>query len=446
MKIALLYPEALDLARFGEDRKEFPPMGILIIGSKLEELGHYVKIFKINKCDLTFDFREFDIVGFSLSSSATYHMIKEARFKSLYNTNTKIIAGGVHATLFPYEVLSDLDVKVVCVGEGENIIEAIINSKSYEAYYNIPNIIFKHQNKVFKSVVRKESIKQWNLPARHLLHKNEIFLNDRLANSSLKMAHVLFSRGCDGGCLFCAVKKGKVIYQNLSFIEQELKILKEYYLIEGVAIIDNNFFSEKEIVMKVCDLLRRYKLQWSALSRIESINENNLIYAKDSGCLEIKFGVESGSQRLLNKMNKSITLNQIISALLLTKKHGINTKITLIHGFPDENYKSTLETLNFLKNYRSLIDRVSLIRFVPLPGSFVFNNPQKYHLTSHGLFKHFNDVDWSNFHIYSNNLHWWGSPEQYAELQYSYNILADYIDSEYNELVNVSNKEFMVEY
>lgn len=77
IRVALVYPEVYDLARFKENRKEFPPFGVLYLAAILEENNISVKIFKVGTGEEQFDFRDYDLVGFSIPSSATYDHIKK---------------------------------------------------------------------------------------------------------------------------------------------------------------------------------------------------------------------------------------------------------------------------------------------------------------------------------------------------------------------------------
>lgn len=101
MRVALVYPEVYDLARFRERRKEFPPFGPLYLGAVIEEAGHAVQIFKVAPGAEALDLRGFDAVGYSLSSSATYDLIKRCHELSLRTPGAMTMAGGVHANFSP---------------------------------------------------------------------------------------------------------------------------------------------------------------------------------------------------------------------------------------------------------------------------------------------------------------------------------------------------------
>lgn len=207
-----------------------------------------------------------------------------------------------------------------------------------------------------------------------------------------------------------------------SNIRMELEHLKLKYKIGGFAIVDDNFVVNKNMVRNVCEAIGDLGLRWSALSRVDTVDYELLEIMRNAGCIELKFGVESGSERMLRAMGKNISGNQIRKAITLASSVGIQVKIFLVHGFPGENLASTQETISLLKDIEPMVDRVSLFRFVPLPGSYVFKNPNLFDLN---IPKHISD--WGKFHIYHNNYHWWGSKEDFQQVEFAYQGLRRFI-------------------
>jgi anaerobic magnesium-protoporphyrin IX monomethyl ester cyclase len=128
MKIALISPEYYDVAHFGIKRKEIPPFGVLYLASVLKEKGLSVSLYRVSLEKYFFDFSNYDIVGFSISSSVTYPIIKKVREYSIFNPESLLIAGGIHTTLFAKEVINELVVHISCIGEGEKTISEIIDN------------------------------------------------------------------------------------------------------------------------------------------------------------------------------------------------------------------------------------------------------------------------------------------------------------------------------
>ena len=94
-------------------------------------------------------------------------------------------------------------------------------------------------------------------------------------------------------------------------------------------------------------------------------------------------------------------------------------KLFIIHGYPGENFETTQETIALLRRLAPMVERVSVFRFVPLPGTYVYKNPQEFGL--HGTDQDPNwDGDWSAYHIHHNNRQWWGTERDFDEVNRSY--------------------------
>jgi len=137
--------------------------------------------------------------------------------------------------------------------------------------------------------------------------------------------------------------------------------------------------------------------------------------------------IESGSEHILRAMKKNTTRRQIIHTISAARKIGIRVKVFVIHGYPGENMVTTKETLSLLEQIKPYADRVSLFRFVPLPGTYVFKNPKEFNLQNTNK----NNDDWSRFHIHHNSHHWWGTEEDFAEVELSYRYLKLFIENEW---------------
>jgi radical SAM superfamily enzyme YgiQ (UPF0313 family) len=208
----------------------------------------------------------------------------------------------------------------------------------------------------------------------------------------------------------------------------ELEHLIDTYRIDGFAIVDDNFIVNKHKVRDICASIRDLHLSWSALSRVDTIDQALLQDMAASGCIEVKFGMESGSEALLKAMRKNTTQAQIRRAVAMAKQAGIRVKLFLIHGYPGENLDTTAETLALLRELAPGIERVSLFRFVPLPGTYVYDHPDEFDL--HGTDRDPDwDGDWSRYHIHHNERHWWGSAKDFALVQRGYEQLREYVDA-----------------
>jgi radical SAM superfamily enzyme YgiQ (UPF0313 family) len=217
MKILLVYPNVLDLARFKEKRKEFPPFGVLYLAAVAEQHGYDIGIADISTGD-AMDLKAYDVVGFSIPSSATYNIIKSARFKSSYKENAIVLIEGVHPNLYPVETFNDLRPDALVAGEGEEIfleiLDAISSGKSMSRvkgiyYLDKGNVAFTGMKQLSRNIDWLPAV-----PARHLLPQDLFIMNDRLSGTDMRMAHVMFSRGCPFPCAFCAAAQTRIQYRS----------------------------------------------------------------------------------------------------------------------------------------------------------------------------------------------------------------------------------------
>lgn len=426
MRVALVYPEVYDLARFKEQRKEFPPFGVLYLAACLEEKHIDVEILKISQDDTQRDFSGYDVVGFSIPSSATYGIVKKARFGSRYSSNPTIAIGGVHPSFYPEESLIDLQADVVAIGNGEKTLLEIVQTHPNKDFSLIDGVCYRKGGSIITTRPRdiENSINWLPLPSRHLLDESDFIMDNRLAGTNLRMTHVMMSRGCPFSCRFCAVMQRRVQCRSGSNVRTELEHLKSAYKIDGFAVVDDNFVVNKNMVRSICEAIGDLGLYWSALSRVDTVDYELLELMHDAGCIELKFGVESGSERMLQAMGKNVSANQIRQAITLATSVGIRVKAFLVHGFPGEDLTSSRETISVLKEIAPMVDRVSLFRFAPLPGSNVFSNPKMFNLNIPERI-----TDWSRFHIYHNHQRWWGSEEDFREMELGYRELAGFVAS-----------------
>lgn len=434
MRVALLYPEVYDMARFREKRREFPPFGVLYLASAVRQGGHEVRIVKVTKGQAVLDLTSYDAVGFSLASSATYGLMLDARRTATISPGALIMAGGVHANFYPDQTLADFDVDVVSSGESDETILDILGRASTKDFAGIPGTVWRDSSGTVRRSVElplRRDISDLPLPSRDLLDVDDFVMDERLAGRNIRMAHSMFSRGCPFPCNFCAAGRTRIQYRNGVSARTELEHLIENYGVEGFAIVDDNFIVAKEKVRDICTHITDLDLHWSALSRVDTVDQQLLSDMSKSGCIEVKFGVESGSEPLLKAMNKNTTQRQIRDAITMAADVGIEPKAFIIHGYPGENDQTTDATIELLDSLAGTLARVSLFRFVPLPGTSVYNSPLDHQIRGTHLAPDW-DGDWEKFHIHHNDRHWWGSDADFAEVETSYQRLRRAVEERFN--------------
>lgn len=206
------------------------------------------------------------------------------------------------------------------------------------------------------------------------------------------VAPILTSRGCPYNCTFCAnhITHGrKVRMRDIKQVINEVEHLQKKYGVKEIHIIDDNFASNKARVLEFCQgVIERglkFTLTFPNGIRLNSLDEEVLENLKKIGCYSVIVGIESGSQKILNDMKKSLTLDIIEKKVKLITSYGIDVTGFFIIGYPTETPETIEETINFAKKLK--LKRAHFSLFLPLPGTEITEQLKK-----EGKIK---DIDWS---------------------------------------------------
>ncbi|MDI6856331.1 MAG: radical SAM protein [Candidatus Thermoplasmatota archaeon] len=272
------------------------------------------------------------------------------------------VMGGVHASVLPHEALQYVD--IVVVGEGEKAMLDIVKDGKKSGIVSGQYI---------------KNLDEIPPPARHLMDMDfYVRTKDRLQGTFLyfvpphtKTASILTSRGCPHACIFCHNTWRGIPYRfnSAERVISEIKELIEIYGIEALFFVEDDFFVNKPRLRKICNMMKQNKfdLIWGANARVDSISLESLQLVKKAGCRQVTFGFESGSQRILDILNKGTTVEQNRKAIKLCKKVGLLINGTFIIGNPTETIEDIKATQRFIKDNK--IDSVGLCIATPYPGT-----------------------------------------------------------------------------
>jgi len=373
------------------------PMGILSIGSVLVESRFSVQIIDVNVNEEY----EKEIIkgldgclfcGISVNSFQVWSAIQIASFIRQHS-EVPIVFGGIHPTLLPEQTCSDELVDIVVVGEGEyTCLELAQAFKSQRPLSTVKGIFYKENGQILST------------PKREIHDLNKLpFLNYELidVNSYLRRGVNIIDNkdegvtriykrslgihagmGCPHRCTMCSnptVYQRKWRGKSAERILDEIGFLIEKYNIEHVDFRDDNFFTSKKRIFALLEGIqqRGYKFIWWAFIRADYFNEGYLSdevvgELRRAGCVGLDIGVESGSSRVLKRLKKDVTVEQVENAARLCSKHNICLEYGFMMGVPYEQKTDVIQTVKLIEHIRR-VDPNAVIAgpecFRPYPGT-----------------------------------------------------------------------------
>ncbi|MFA5156885.1 MAG: radical SAM protein [Candidatus Omnitrophota bacterium] len=324
-------------------------------------------------------------VGITASTMAIESAAALARDIKVSDPGIKIIIGGCHISSLPAETFAEykfFDIGVI--GEGEDTVrELLLALENNMGLKDIKGIAIRENGSVYLSLPRPriKDLDSLAYPAFDLLPDIRRFY--RLPAQSLadsRSFSLVTSRGCMGKCSFCDKKVfgNYISMHSAEYITEMIRILNQDYKITNIMFEDDNFMASRQRLKDIADLMAKKKLKTrcTVLARMDNVDEESLKILKGMGCWQISYGIESGSQRILDFYNKGITVQQIRNVAGLTKSAGLKVKCFFIWGNPTEDRESIRETADLVKN--SGVDDISVTFFTPFPGSEIWPDIRSY--------------------------------------------------------------------
>lgn len=288
-----------------------------------------------------------------------------------------LFAGGPHVDIFRehiYTATRDFDALVY--GEGE---ETIVMLAQYvegkRKLQDIPNLIFKKGGRTVTTVMRRiEDLDTLPYP----IYDEGIYPAMR-GNEKMKMIVLDESRGCNNSCYFCIhpLKSGRLRVKTAQRVVDEMIAIKDKY---GIAVFR---YAGSNTPLKLMDgvareiLKRQLKVEYTTFGHVREASLEVFKLLKSSGCFGLFFGIESGSQRILDKgMNKSVKVEQIKKAILYAKEAGLFTAGSIIFPAPGETKATQQQTLNLLSEARP--DSAPIQFPLVAPGTEWFSKPETF--------------------------------------------------------------------
>jgi len=372
----------------------FPPLGLGYIASVLERRNISVEIIDIPALNLTKTevqnilFRKKPLlVGISCMSSTLNNAFEIARLAK--KSGAYVALGGPHLAAYPEETVSNDNVDFGIVGEGEFVFLELIEALKRKRKFNsIRGLVYKKNNNIKVNSYRiVEKLDEIPFPARHLLpiKKYDCIITEK------SFTTMITSRGCPYECGFCFKQPSDKKYRlrSVENIIAEMQSCIEKFNVKEIMFYDDSFTFNRNFVIKLCNeiIKKKITIKWEAPTRVNTVNDELLQLMKKAGCIRLRYGVESGNQRILNLMKKNITLDQVKKAFELTKKYKIETFAYFMIGYATETKETIQQTINLAKRLNP--DWVMFTATTPLPCTNLFELAIKHNLVSKNYWKYY---------------------------------------------------------
>lgn len=385
MKIALVSPPTTVAMRYPKGHplrkgvQVVEPLGLAYLAAMVDDLADVeivdciLEDLDLNEC--VDRVKNCDLVGLS-SVTSNAHIVDAlaSRIKQV-NPECKVIIGGIHASLYPWETMRNKCVDAVVVGEGEHTFRELIENRTAHL---IRGVVFREGSKLVETEPRplEKDLDTFPFPARDLLRIGSytpfLFLKKPIA--------ALFaSRGCPYRCTFCCKMNGFTYRsRNPEKVVDEIRLLVDEFGCREVTFLDGMFGLRNSWVKSLCRRLieERLDVVWSCMTRVNVVDEERLRLEKRAGCWMHYYGIETGSPEIMKNIKKDISLQQVRRSVEMTNRAGIKSWGSFMFALPGETPLHARETLDFAKSLK--LDFASFHLTTPYRGTELYATWEKY--------------------------------------------------------------------
>jgi radical SAM superfamily enzyme YgiQ (UPF0313 family) len=365
-----------------------PSLGLLHLAAEVRLHGYSPRIIESDIFDMSIEevvdevVKDApDYVGITLFTVGVWNGVLIAREIKKRLPKTIIIVGGPHMSSMGKETMERFrEFDYAVNGEGEKVLMDLLNTlEAGGDVISVPGVLFRRGPFVTDTPGRaiNRDLDELPMPAWDLLPDfPRAYVPAIYDYPRGPVATIAASRGCPFHCKFCDTSTfgARVRYYSPKVVFEMMKHLKATYGVRHVLFVDDLFVASRLRVTELCNLLIESKLgiTWSCTSRVDTIKPDTLTLMKKAGCWEISFGLETGSNELLKKMDKAAEVEKSELAVNWTAAAGIRSKGLFMLGYPGE----TLETIEMTKAFvrRIPMTIMNLTKFTPYPGSPIYRD------------------------------------------------------------------------
>lgn len=342
----------------------FIPIGLGYVASVVKQEKHNVEILDINcfrysseEVEKIIRGSEFDVVGIG-GLTSTYKYVKWlAGAIKKHKPRVPVVAGNMVSTAHPELLLKNSEVDIAVIDEGELTFKEVVSTIERNGNLDeVRGIFYKDRGNITKTPPRERisDLDSIPFPAWDLFRMDKYLTvtSPYPVSFGLRAISISSVRGCPYECTFCSHPFGRRVHtRSARGIVDEIKELKKRYGIEYIYFSDDLFLVNEKRILELCDrmIAERFNIKWHVAGRVNLVNVSLLKKMRRAGCIEMGYGFESGSQAILDKLKKRVTVKQAEEAIKMTRAAGINVLGSFIFGMPGETQATINETLDFIK-------------------------------------------------------------------------------------------------
>jgi len=328
----------------------------------------------------------FDLIGFSIFSYVHFMLALLLSRRLKQRINTPIVFGGPFISpctqLYP-EIFDFVDYMIV--GDGRiPLLRLIDYLKNKIIISDVPGLTYRDNGKLITNPKQHYPIEDMPMPDFEGLPMELYKTRIPEVGDYIPLPYQI-SRGCSSKCSFCYnTVIDKLEFKSYGKVLSELCQMKERYNSKMFFFCDDTINNSYEYLEGLCDLFikNRLNINWNVYAKVGNLDKDILRKMREAGCWLLKFGIESGSNRILKMMNKGFTSEQANKTLRDSYEAGIRNLVLLIAGYPHERQEDLKQTLEFIRINKKYIYYINIYRFVLIYGTAIYFNPERYGVTN----------------------------------------------------------------
>ena len=373
---------------YPQESHQHPPfisLGLGYLAAVLEKNHYQVEIIDCQALKLSYEQfkneiskRQPNIVGITSTTLTYKSALKIAKIAKETHPNCLTVLGGPHATFWDKNALQECpQLDIIARKEGENtLLELAQRLETNKNVHDVIGTTCRKNGKIIKNPDRPyiENLDELPFPARHLYPIEDLRKEE-------DMFYLMTSRGCVYWCEFCAAVRmfgRRYRMRSPKNVVDELEFLNKTYGATQFTFCDDAFTVDQSRIEELCEEIskRKLKIKWNCGTRVDMVTKELLLKMRQAGCVSIWFGIESGSQEVLDAMRKGISTTQTMKAVKWVIELGLKPVPNVLFGFPVETKETAWNTIKFAEKVSP--DAMVLYNIAtPLPGTPLYDFVKK---------------------------------------------------------------------